>query len=129
MPTIENPQMKYKYRTVSVKHLKELREDIVKLKREDKISHNETFLSYIENKTFDLLEEMPEAKFLIVVASYTKLAQITFNYNNSKHPVFIPPQYYYDGVTADMIEESLKKDVIKNQDQKLVRVTPRTQYL
>lgn len=121
MPTIENPQMKYKYRTVSIEHLKEMRNDIDKLRQEDKLSHNKTFQSYIENKTFELPEEMPNAKYLIIVASYTKLAQITFNYNDSKQLAFLPPQYYDDGVTAEMIEDSLKKDVLKDSKLPLIR--------
>ncbi|WP_371802311.1 4Fe-4S double cluster binding domain-containing protein [Candidatus Lokiarchaeum ossiferum] len=121
MLTIEKPHMKYKYSTVSVTHLKELRDDIDKLRQDDKLSHNETFLSYIKNKTFELPDEMPNAKFLIIVASYTKLARITFNYNESKLPIFIPPQYYYDGVTAEMIEDSLRQDVLKDSTQPLIR--------
>jgi len=109
----------YKYKTVSVDHLKELQDDIDKLYCEDKLSHNEVYRSYIENKRFEIPENLPDAKSIIILAIFTKLALVNFNFEGKKRQLMIPPQYYDDGLTLDDIKTLVKKNIIKQRGYKI----------
>jgi epoxyqueuosine reductase len=109
----------YKYKAVSVDHLKELQDDIDKLYREDKLSHNEVYRSYIENKRFQVPENLPNAKSIIILAIFTKLALINFNFEGKKRQIMIPPQYYDDGLELEDIKTLVKNKIIKQQGYKI----------
>ena len=47
----------YKYKTVAVEHLKELKEDIDELDRHGQLSHNERYRGYLSPSRFTLPEE------------------------------------------------------------------------
>ncbi|MBY9019914.1 MAG: hypothetical protein KGD67_02570 [Candidatus Lokiarchaeota archaeon] len=103
----------YKFKTISIKHLPELQDDIDKLRREGKLSDNEIYLSYINSKKFKVPENLPNAKFLIILAIFTKLGLTSFNLNGKKHEIMIPPQYYDDELTYEGIKDIVMKDIIK----------------
>ncbi len=104
----------YRYKTISIDHLKELQEDIDGLRRENKLSNNETYLSYINELDFDIPKELSEAKSVIIVAMFTRLLKADFHLNGNTHEVMLPPGYYYvDGYTPTSLVEEIQKNVIK----------------
>jgi epoxyqueuosine reductase len=114
----------YRYKTISIDHLKELQEDIDGLRRENKLSTNETYQSYINELNFDIPEELSDAKSVIVVAMFTRLLKANFHLNGNLHEVMLPPGYYYvDGYTPDSLIEEIQKKIIKVPGFKLEKAT------
>ena len=108
----------YKYKTISVSHLPELQEDIDKLRREGKLSDNEIYRSYIDSKKFKVPENLPDAKFIIILAIFTKLGLVNFHLNGKKHELMIPPQYYDDELTYEDIKDVIMTEIIKEPGYK-----------
>jgi len=108
-----NIDFKYKYRTISVEHLEELQEDIDKLRHKGILSDNEVYRSYIDSKKFEIPESLPNAKSIIILAIFSKLALVNFHLDGKKHEVMIPPNYYDDGTTYEDFENLILKDIIK----------------
>ncbi len=109
----------YKYKTISVDHLKELQEDIDKLYHEGKLSENKTYRQYLSTKKFVIPESFPNAKSIIVLAIATKLVLVNFQLDGKKHEIMIPPQYYDDGLTFEDLENLILKKLIKKPGFKI----------
>ncbi|MFX0094114.1 MAG: 4Fe-4S double cluster binding domain-containing protein [Candidatus Hodarchaeota archaeon] len=109
----------YKYKTVSVDHLNELQEDIDKLKCEGKISDNKTFRSYIDEFKFEIPEDFPNAKSVIILAFFTRLSLVNFHLTGKKHEVMIPPGYYITGRKQEEIQDIILKEIIKEPGYKI----------
>jgi epoxyqueuosine reductase len=108
----------YKFKAVSVKHLPELQNDIDKLRSEGKLSDNEIYRSYIDSKKFKVPENLPNAKYIIILAIFTKLGLINFHLNGKKHELMIPPQYYDDELTYEGIKDIVMTEIIKEPGYK-----------
>ena len=67
------PESIYKYRVMSVKHLRELQDDFESLDAEGKVSSNPVFRSYIQQQQHHLPDSLPDAKSIIVMAVFTPL--------------------------------------------------------
>ncbi|MHA2180139.1 MAG: 4Fe-4S double cluster binding domain-containing protein [Promethearchaeota archaeon] len=109
----------YKYKTVSIEHLGELQEDIDKLRRAGKISNNKVYRSYIDTKKFEVPETLPDAKSIIILAIFSKLALVNFHLDDRKYEVMIPPNYYDDGTTSKDFENIILNEVIKDPGYKI----------
>ncbi|MEE9376817.1 MAG: 4Fe-4S double cluster binding domain-containing protein [Candidatus Lokiarchaeia archaeon] len=114
-----NIDFEYKYRTISVEHLKELQEDIDKLRREGKLSDNEVYRSYIDTKKFEIPENLPNAKSIIILAIFSKLGLVNFHLDGKIHEIMIPPNYYDDGTTVEDFENLIIKDIIQEPGYKV----------
>lgn len=114
-----NIDFEYKYRIISVKHLDELQEDIDKLRREGKLSDNEVYRSYIDCKKFEIPEDFPDAKSIIILAICSRPALVNFHVNGSKLEVIIPPNYYDDGTTYEDFESLILNEIIKEPGYKV----------
>jgi epoxyqueuosine reductase len=101
-----------RHRAVSVDHLKELQADIDRLENEGKISRNEVFRRYISDKQFRIPEDFSDAKSLIIIAAFTKPMLVNFHLGGRKHEVVLPPAYYDDGLTMEMLRDYVLKEVV-----------------
>jgi len=102
----------YKYRTVSVVHLKKLQEDIDKLRYSGKLSDNKVYRSYIDTKKFEIPDNIPNAKSIIIIAVFGKLGLVNFNLDGKKHEAMVPPNYYDDGLEIEDLENVILKKII-----------------
>ena len=109
----------YKYKTVSIDHLKELQEDIDKLRNAGKLSDNEIYRGYIDTRGFEIPEKLPNAKSMIILAIFTKLALIVFHLEGRKYEIMIPPAYYDDALTNEILEDLILKKIIKEPGYKI----------
>ena len=109
----------YKYKTISVVHLNELQEDIDKLRYGGKLSDNEIYRSYIDTKKFEIPENIPNAKSIIIIAVFGKLGLVNFNLDGKKHEAMIPPNYYDDGLEIEDLENIILKKIIKEPGYKI----------
>ena len=109
-----NPKLDlfYKYRTISVDHLKKLQEDIDKLRNNGKLSDNKVYRSYIDTKKFEIPESIPNAKSIIVIAVFGKLGLVNFNLGGKKYEAMVPPNYYDDGLEIEDLENIILKNII-----------------
>ena len=91
----------YKFKTIYVNHLNELQEDIDKLRNKGKLSDNEVYRSYIDTKKFEIPENFPNAKSIIIIAAFGKLGLVNFNLDGKKHEAMVLPNYYDDGLEIE----------------------------
>ncbi|MFX1388735.1 MAG: 4Fe-4S double cluster binding domain-containing protein [Promethearchaeota archaeon] len=115
----KNIDFEYKYRTISVVHLEELQEDIDKLRRDGKLSDNKVYRSYIDSKKFEIPEDFPSAKSIIILGIYSKPALVNFHLDGKKHQIIIPPNYYDDGTTYEDFENLILQEIIKEKGYKI----------
>ena len=109
----------YKYKTISVIHLNELQKDIDKLRSSGKLSDNEVYRSYIDTKKFEIPENFPNAKSIIIIAVFGKLGLVNFNLDGKKHEAMVPPNYYDDGLEIEDLENIILKKIIKKPGYKI----------
>jgi len=107
------PHFRYKYRTMSVKHLPELQDDIDQLKKTGKLSDNPTFQSYVANRKFAVPADFPDAKFIVLIAIFTPLMLVNFHYRGKKHEIMVSPQYSGGDYTMDEIKETVRREIIR----------------
>jgi epoxyqueuosine reductase len=109
----------YNFKTISVDHLQELQKDIDKLRNAGKLSDNKVYRSYIDTKKFEIPENLPNAKSIIILAIFSKLAFVQFNLNGKKYKIMIPPNYYDDGSTFEDLENLVFKKIIQEKGYKI----------
>ena len=109
----------YSYKTLSIIHLKKLQQDIDKLRYAGKLSNNKIFTGYIDTKKFELPDDFQNAKSIIIIAIFTKLGLVNFYLNDKRHELMIPPNYYDDGLTNEIIENLILKKIIKETGYKV----------
>jgi len=117
----DKPKIISKYKIVSVDHLAELQEDIDRLRHEGKLSQQITYREYIDYLRFEIPEGLPEAKAIIIMATFTPLMAVNFYWNGKIHQPYLPPQYYQDGVTEDDLRSIIQKEIIPQPGYKLER--------
>ena len=110
-----------KHRAVSIDHLKELQADIDRLESEGKISHNEIFRGYISNKQFRIPKDFSDAKSLIIIAAFTKPMLVNFHFDRGEHEVMLPPSYYDDGLTEEMLRDYIIEEVVNEPGHRIER--------
>ncbi|NHJ49246.1 MAG: hypothetical protein FK733_15770 [Asgard group archaeon] len=111
--------LRIRYKIMSVKRLQALQNDIDKLEQEGKISQNKVLRYYIGNFKFDLPENFPNAKSIIVVARENKLAKACFHYNGSKIDVMIPPNYCQKEDMNEKVSKLILEKVIMEPGYKI----------
>ena len=113
-----NPaNFEYRYRTVSVKHVTELKEWIEKLDKEGKMSDNKTFRSYIEFE-YEPEKVLPNAKSIIVMSIPQRIEKLICHKGDQQYEIMIPTGYLDNGIIDEMIAEKLMIDIIKDPEKK-----------
>lgn len=88
----------FKYRTVSVKHIPELKAWMDKLDKAGRLTTNKTWRSYIDSFQYSPPQSLPKAQSLIVMSTPLKISVIAFHTAGKKHTVMIPSGYVDDGL-------------------------------
>jgi epoxyqueuosine reductase len=110
----------FEYSTISVEHLEELQTDFDELNQDGKLSDNETFRSYIEGKKYAVLQSIPTAKSVIVMAVWTPLALVNFTRaDGTQYEAKLPPQYYSSGRSLERIQKTIHEKIIGKPGYKL----------
>ncbi len=113
------PELEFKYRTVSVSHLGELKAWLEKLSTEGKLSDNAKYREYIGGFEYAPPKEVPDARSLVVLAIPGRLATFTFHRNGKAHEFLVPTGYVDDGITGDMLKAAVRKRVLKDENARL----------
>jgi epoxyqueuosine reductase len=112
----------YQYRTVSVKHLGEMKAWLAKLDREGKLSDNKIFRSYIKGFQYEPPPTMPDARSLIVLAIPITISSVTFHLDGQARDLLIPCGYVDNGITEKMVGDRVMKEILKDPAAKLEEV-------
>lgn len=108
----------YKFKTISVEHIKEIKDWFKRLKENNKLSSNETYSGYIDFD-FDYKKTMAETKSIVLVAIPQKIASVTFNYKNHKYDVLIPTGYVDDNAKLEDIKTRIRQEITKDTNSLL----------
>ena len=93
----EFQKLNAKLRTTSIDHLSELKEEIISLLNERKISKKfyDRELSFFQ---FEKPLDLPDTRSVIIIAIPQKITLVNFRHNGEDHLVVIPPTYIYGEV-------------------------------
>ncbi len=108
---------------MSVDHLNELQAYIDKLKREDKLSHNQVFQDYLSDLKFAVPQDFPNAKSIVVLAVSSKVMLVDFHLNGTTQEVMVPPGYYSTGLNKEILQSIVLKEIIKKPECRIERAT------
>jgi epoxyqueuosine reductase len=111
----------YKYRAVPIERLPQLQADVDSLKQRGQISDQPLYRSYIDQMSFNLPVDFPEAKSLIVLALFTPAAVVDFWLDGAAKEIIIPPGYYHLGLKTDDLMQEIRKKVIGDPSVRLER--------
>lgn len=110
--TAKTPDLKklkgYQTRTVSIKHLPELQEDVEKLKQQsllDKILIDE-YLKF----NFDIAAKLPGVQTLIVMSEASPITKVGFNWQGKVYEFRTPPGYIWREADA-RVKDALSKTI------------------
>ncbi len=117
----KSPDIFYKYKTMSVAHFKELQEDIDGLRNKGKLSRHKIYRSYIDELKFEIPDNFPTAKSIVIISKFTRLMYVNFHLNGKTYEVMIPPQYYSDGISSEDLTEIIHKEIIKKPGYRVER--------
>ena len=109
----------FTYRTVSVKHIPELKAWMDKLDKAGRLSTNKTWRSYINSFQYSPPQSLPKAQSLIIMSTPLKIAKIIFNEAGRKHTVMIPAGYVDDGLRLADYQNMLFNNRIVAKGSKL----------
>jgi len=110
---VDGASYDYQYRTLSVSHLAELQEDIDRLKRFGQISEAEILQGYLNEIKFELPEDFPEARFVLVMAIAVPPLRVQFRFQGKSHPAYMPPNYYQPAFTRPMVIDEIQHHIIR----------------
>lgn len=113
----------YKYRTLSVEHLEDLQADIDTLKFGGRLSNHEIFRGYLSDMKFEIPESLPNAASLIVIAVPAKLMIAGFHLHGERHEAMLPPGYYATRLTQEILQSTVRKEILKDAKCRLERAT------
>lgn len=119
----EAPNFSFKYKTMSVDHFKDLQKTMDKIKSGGRISKHPIFRGYIDKMGFKIPDQFPEARFIIVMAVFTKLMKVNFHFDAAIHEITIPPLYYDDGISIDDLKNVLQNQVIKEPGYRIEKAS------
>jgi epoxyqueuosine reductase len=118
-PSRKTPRLEYKARTVSTSHFAELQDFMDGLRRNDKISHQKTFRSYIDTKKFAVPAGFPDATSVVIAAYRTPMLRFNVHYRGRLHEVVISPQYFSSGITPEDVTAAVRRDIVKDPAARL----------
>lgn len=113
------PRLIYKARTLSVARFTDLQNDIDNLKQENKLSFNERYRKYIDNRKFAVPAGFPGATSAVILAYRTPMLRLNVRFRGRAHEVLISPQYFDDGVTRADLEAAVRRDVVRDPAARL----------
>jgi epoxyqueuosine reductase len=111
----------YQYRVMSVDHFDALQEDIDRLERAKLLSNEKLFRDILNGMRFTLPADFPDARSVIILAVISKPMLVNFHLNGEKHEVILPHQYYDDGLTAAMLLDEVRTNILPAGDHRLER--------
>jgi len=105
--------LRIKHKVISVKRLLELQADIDKTEQDGKLSNHKVFRYYISNFKFQVPENFPEAKYIVVLAIEHNLAKVNFQVNGQKLEIILTSPYHKLGASVEELGELVEREIVK----------------
>ncbi len=102
-----------------MEHLQEMQDFMDSLRRDELLSGNKVFRSYVDRLAFRMPDDFQDAKYIIVVAVYTPLAKANVRYQGKVRSVFIPPNYYEPDYSAEQLEATVAQRIVKSEGYRI----------
>ena len=83
-----------------------------RIRREGQLFDSETFQGYLKGMHFELPAEFPEAKSVIIMATFIKPMMVNFHFEDACIPVAMLPNYYDSGLTGEIPRNEIQKNII-----------------
>jgi len=109
----------YKYKTISVEHLKELQEIINNLDHQGKLSKNERYRNYLNPERFTVPGNFLDAKSIIVIARFSPLMKTNFHLHDNTYEIMSPPESYDTGMTDEAWIKLIEANIIKQHGYRI----------
>lgn len=103
------PRHEFKFATLSVDRLPELKRELEKLDEKGLVSDHPTFRSYINGFEFTVPKNFPEARSIIVVSQPSFGVEIRFHIEGQVHRLVAPPGY----VAGTEASEGLQEEILR----------------
>lgn len=116
----------YRYRTVSIEHLQEVKAVLDRLSQDGKISKQKIIQGYLKGLEYLSPKELPNARSLVLVATPWRLRSIRVRWNG-KHVVLLVPGgyfYYEDEPFREALKQRIARDVLRDSGGTLVFANP-----
>ncbi|MGE5341340.1 MAG: 4Fe-4S double cluster binding domain-containing protein [Candidatus Omnitrophota bacterium] len=115
----ESGSFDFKYRTMSVSHLPQLKEWIDTLEKEGKISNNPIYLKYINAFEYQPPKKFPNAQSVIILSIPLKIAVLTVNLKGKKQDILIPTGYVTPEFNLKEIRNYFLNRVMKEKGKRI----------
>ncbi|HSW40573.1 MAG TPA: hypothetical protein VLL97_13885, partial [Acidobacteriota bacterium] len=116
----------YRFKTLPVHHFTALQKEFDAARDNSRLGRDKTYLKEIAPLGFRLSSDFPNAKSVIVVATYAKNMYANFQLDGRTHRILVPFHYYNDGMNGDALKDIVLKEVIKTSGRRLVDISSRT---
>jgi len=113
------PEIDYKYKTMSVDRLADLKIDMDRVLDGDLASKNETFRSYVAGFEYTPPKELPNTKSIVIVGRPLPIIHMDFCYQGKVHRVVQPTGYASTGLRLADFQDHIRRNVLQNPDAKL----------
>ncbi len=115
----------YVFRTLPVGRFPGLQKEYDDARRDGGVSPNKTFLNQITPLGFTLPAGFPQAKSVVVIATFSKTMTANFQLEGRTHGVTVPPQYYRDGLNAETLPAVVRNEILKAPGARILDITER----
>ncbi len=111
----------FRSRTVSIRHLPEMREWMARLDREGRLCADPTWRRYIGSFQYNAPATLAHARSLVIMAVPLKVARIAFHAGGKKRDILIPCGYVENGHSLDDLQELLFREGTVDRGYRLER--------
>jgi len=115
----------YKFRVLPVARLPELQKEFDAIRKGGGLAVHKVFLQEIDALGFALPKDFPQAKSVVVVATFSKTMTADFLADGQARRIAVPPQYYRDGLNGGTLPALVRDEILKAPGARVVDVTER----
>lgn len=116
----------FKARVLSVERLPELQREFDNVRKDGGLAAHKGFLREIGALGFSVPRDLPQAKSIVVVATFARTMTADFLLEGEARRIVVPPQYYRDELNSETLPDVVRHEVLKAPGARVVDVTERT---
>ena len=113
----------YKFRILPVARFRELQKEFDGIRKDGGLSYDKAFRSDIDALSFSLPADLPQAKAVVVVATFAKTMTADFLVDGQARRIVVPPQYYREGLNASTLPALVRDEILKSPGARVVDVS------
>jgi epoxyqueuosine reductase len=115
----------YKFRILPVGRFPELQKEYDAIRKDGGLTSHKAFLQEVDALGFTLPKDFPQAKSVVVAATFAKTMTADFIVEGQPRRITVPPQYYLDGLNDGTLPALVRDEILKAPGARIVDVTER----